>query len=59
MLDLELTGFSGAPEVWFADYNHSTLSPEDINQVLPQRVHIHCHYGIRYRKTIPIMVLGA
>ena len=23
-----------------------------------QRVHIHCHYGIRYRKTIPIMVLG-
>ena len=27
--------------------------------VVSQRVHIHCHYGIRYRKTIPIMVLEA
>ena len=27
-------------------------------RVVSQRVHIHYHYGIRYRKTIPVMVVG-
>ena len=26
--------------------------------LVPQRVHIHYHYGIRSQKTIPTMVLG-
>ena len=42
-----------------SDWEEGQKRDAKVHDVLPQRVHMYYHSGIRSQKTIPIMVFGA